>query len=45
MRLNPMLMEKLAGGEEFAAGRDLEEIALLYGDLSQKIIPSVFADQ
>ncbi len=26
MRLNPMLMEKLAGPEEFAAGRDLEEI-------------------
>ena len=25
MRLNPMLMEKLAGEEEFAAGRDLEE--------------------
>ena len=25
MRLNPMLMEKLAGEEEFSAGRDLEE--------------------
>ena len=26
MRLNPLLMEKLAGPEEYAAGRDLEEI-------------------
>ena len=26
MRLNPLLMEKLAGAEEYAAGRDLEEI-------------------
>ena len=26
MRLNPLLMEKLAGEEEYAAGRDLEEI-------------------
>lgn len=26
MRLNPLLMEKLSGPEEFAAGRDLEEI-------------------
>ena len=26
MRLNPLLMEKLAGSEEYAAGRDLEEI-------------------
>ena len=25
MRLNPLLMEKLAGAEEYAAGRDLEE--------------------
>ena len=25
MRLNPMLMEKLAGPDEYAAGRDLEE--------------------
>ena len=26
MRLNPLLMEKLAGEEEYAAGRDLEEL-------------------
>ena len=26
MRLNPLLMEKLAGPEEYAAGRDLEEL-------------------
>ena len=26
MRLNPLMMEKLAGPEEFAAGRDLEEL-------------------
>ena len=26
MRLNPLMMEKLAGPEEYAAGRDLEEI-------------------
>ena len=26
MRLNPLLMEKLAGAEEFAAGKDLEEL-------------------
>ena len=26
MRLNPMLMERLAGPEEYAAGRDLEEM-------------------
>ena len=25
MRLNPLLMESLAGEEEYAAGRDLEE--------------------
>ena len=25
MRLNPLMMEKLAGPEEYAAGRDLEE--------------------
>ena len=25
MRLNPMQMERLAGAEEFAAGRELEE--------------------
>ena len=25
MRLNPLLMERLAGPEEYAAGRDLEE--------------------
>ena len=25
MRLNPLLMEKLAGPEEYTAGRDLEE--------------------
>ena len=25
MRLNPLLMEKLAGPEEYTAGRDMEE--------------------
>ena len=36
MRLNPLLMEKLAGPEEYAAGRDLEELGAVKTDEEDK---------
>ena len=46
MRLNPLLMEKLAGAEEYAAGRDLEEIgAVKTAEEDKGMIRYTVADQ
>ena len=46
MRLNPLLMEKLAGPEEYAAGRDLEEAgAVKTAEEDKGMIRYTVADQ
>ena len=46
MRLNPLLMEKLAGPEEYAAGRDLEELgAVKTAEEDKGMIRYTVADQ
>ena len=46
MRLNPLLMEKLAGPEEYAAGRDLEEAgAVKTAEADKGMIRYTVADQ